>query len=204
MIKRTLIFLLTIGEIFFCNTNGHAQNLLEPEELKLVKTFFSMQDALLQPDSVIKLNLKGKKLNEIPPEIFTFQNLQVLILNKNNIKEIPADIGKLISLQELDLSNNDLSNVPPQIGELLHLSKLKLNKNKITSLPPEIGNLINLEVLEMWDNELDTVPEEVKNLRSLKVFELRGILFSDEKQKEIHSLLPQTKIYFSPSCACKQ
>jgi len=204
MIKKTLIFFLTIAGIFFCNADIHAQNLLEPEELKLVKTYFSLQDALLQPDSVIKLSLKGKKLKEIPPEVFTLNNLQVLILSKNQVKEIPADIAKLKSLQELDLSNNDLTNLPPQIGELLHLSILKLNKNEITSLPPETGNLINLEILEMWDNELDTVPEEMKNLRHLKVFELRGILFSDEQQDYIHSLLPETKIYFSPSCACKQ
>ncbi|MEO5569839.1 MAG: leucine-rich repeat domain-containing protein [Bacteroidia bacterium] len=184
--------------------SAQAQNILEPEELQQVKTFFSLQEALLQPDSVIKLNLKGKKLKEIPAEIFTFHNLQVLILSKNKIKEIPADIGKLKSLQELDLSHNELTQIPSQIGELIHLVKLKLNQNEISSLPPETGNLINLEVLEMWNNELDTVPDEARNLRSLKVFELRGILFSDEEQKYIHSLLPQTKIYFSPSCACRQ
>ena len=207
--KRPLIFIFiitfaTVAEVFSFNYKAQSQNILEPEELQQAKTFFSLQEAMLQPDSVFKLSLKGKKLKEIPKEVFTLHNLQVLNLSRNNIKEIPADISKLKSLQELDLSNNGLTNLPPQIGELMNLTKLKLNRNEITSIPPEIGNLINLEVLEMWNNELDTVPDEIKNLVHLKVFELRGILFSDDEQRNIHSLLPETKVYFSPSCACKQ
>ncbi|HKR03539.1 MAG TPA: leucine-rich repeat domain-containing protein [Bacteroidia bacterium] len=199
--KRNFIVLVAT---MFCTFQLCAQNILEAEELGQMKTFVNLQEALSQPDSVFKLNLKGKKLKEFPDEIFSLHNLQVLNLSKNHIKEIPADIEKLKSLQELDLSNNDLTQLPPQIGGLIHLSKLKLNKNEITSLPREIGGLIHLEVLEMWNNELDTIPDEVRDLVRLKVFELRGILFSDEKQKYIRSLLPETKIYFSPSCACKQ
>ena len=190
--------------LMFCTIYLRAQNILEAEELKDVKTFFTLGEALAQPDSVLKLSLRGKKLKEIPAEVFTLRNLQVLILSKNHIKELPAAIENLKSLQELDLSNNDLTQIPPQIGGLIHLVKLKLNRNEITSLPPETGNLTNLEVLEMWNNELDTIPDELKNIRGLRVLELRGILFSDEKQKHIHSLLPDTKIYFSPSCACKE
>jgi Leucine-rich repeat (LRR) protein len=204
MIKLKQVFFSAIIAVTLCPVQLCAQNILEPDELALMKTYTNLQDALLQPDSVFKLNLKGKKLNEIPADVFTFHNLQVLNLSKNRIKEIPADIGKLKSLQELDLSHNDLTGLPPQIGDLLYLSRLKLNKNVITALPPEIGNLINLEVLEMWSNELDTIPDEMHFLLKLRVFELRGILFSDEKKEEIQAMLPNTKIYFSPSCACKQ
>jgi len=204
MIKKIRTFFISVIAVTLCSVQLRAQNIMEPEELAQMKTYTSLQEALLQPDSVHKLNLKGKKLKEIPPEIFTLHNLQVLNLSKNRIKEIPAGISNLKSLQELDLSNNDLSNLPPQIGDLRYLYKLKLNKNVITALPPEMGSLINLEVLEMWNNELDTVPDEMRFLVRLKTFELRGILFSDEEQEEIQSLLPNTKIYFSPSCACKQ
>jgi Leucine-rich repeat (LRR) protein len=200
---QNLFFLIAFVSAFVTARPATAQTLLDAEELKQAKTFFNLEEARSQPDSVLKLSLRGKKLKEIPPEVFTFPNLQVLNLSKNNIKEIPSDISKLKALQELDLSNNKLTNLPAQIGELSNLSKLKLNRNEITSLPAEISALINLEVLEMWDNELDTVPDEIKNLAHLKVFELRGILFSDEEQTRIHSLLPETKIYFSPSCNCK-
>ena len=200
-----------LKRLFFCAvmavtlgiSQSGGQNILEAEELALLKTYTDLQQALAHPDSVYKLTLKGKKLTEIPPEVFTLHNLQVLNLSKNRITVIPPGIANLKNLQELDLSNNRLTNLPPQIGELRYLNKLKLNKNVITALPPEMGSLINLEVLEMWNNELDTVPDDMRFLVRLKTFELRGILFSEEEQEEIQSLLPNTKIYFSPSCACK-
>ncbi len=201
MVKSTGLFLMAV---WFVTVGLQAQNVPEPEELKNVKNYLNLEEALAQPDSVFKLTLRGKKLTEIPAGVFTLKNLLVLNLGKNRIKELPSAIENLKNLQELDLSNNDLTQLPPQIGNLSHLVQLKLNRNEITSLPVEIGNLKDLEVLEMWNNELDTIPDEIKNIRGLKVFELRGILFSDEKQKYIHSLLPDTRVYFSPSCACKE
>ena len=195
--------------IIFCcffsdNLFAQTQNVLEPEELATKKTFFNLQEAIAQPDSVYKLNLSKKKLKEIPHEVFSFHNLQILNLSRNNIAAIPVEIGILKSLQELDLSRNALTQLPPEIGQLKNLSNLKLNRNKITSLPMQVGDLLLLENLEMWDNELDTVPDDIQHLARLKTFELRGILFSDEQQKRIQQLLPNTKIYFSPSCACKE
>lgn len=201
MVKKSVLPL--VAAIIFMSAYVQAQALLEPEELKAAKTYNSLQEALAKPDSVIKLNLNKKKLTEIPAEVFSFPNLQLLNISRNKIKQIPADIDKLKNLQELDISNNDLTALPPQIGQLTNLVKLKLNRNEITALPPEMGDMRNLELIEMWDNELDTVPDEIKNLIHLKIFELRGILFSDEQQDYIRSLLPNTKIYFSPSCACK-
>ncbi len=203
--KRNFLVTIVICFIAFIFSDEiQAQVLLDGEELEAAKTFYSLHDALAQPDSVFKLNLRGKKLKEFPVEVYSLHNLQVLNLSRNQLKEIPADIYKLQHLQELDMSNNKLSQIPPEIGKLKNLVKLKLNRNVITSIPEEAGELKNLEVLEMWDNELDTVPDEIHNLVHLKTFELRGILFSDEEQKRIHSLLPDTKVYFSPSCACKQ
>jgi Leucine-rich repeat (LRR) protein len=190
--------------VFIFSDKIQAQVLLDNEELEAARTFFNLQDALAQPDSVFKLSLKGKKLKEFPTAVYALHNLQVLNLSRNQIKEIPADVHKLKNLQELDMSNNKLSQIPPEIGMLKNLVKLKLNRNVITSIPEEAGELANLEILEMWDNELDTIPDEMQKLLHLKTFELRGILFSDEEQKRIHSLLPETKVYFSPSCACKQ
>ena len=102
----------------------------------------------------------------------------------------------------LDLSNNSLVELPSSIGKLENVYYLGLNKNLIENLPHEIGRMKSLQVLEMWDNELQAVPEEIKDLRNLQVLELRGILFSDEEQSQIESLLPDTKVMFSPSCNC--
>lgn len=198
------IYVLIVIQLFFSGVFlCVSAQFLEPDELRDKKNFFSLQEALLQPDSVFKLTLGKKKLKEIPPEVFTFSNLRVLNLGRNKITEIPADIAKLHHLQELDVHGNKLERLPAEIGMLTQLTKLKLNRNSIVALPPEIGNLVNLEIIEMWDNEVSDVPDEVRNLVHLKVLELRGILFSYEEQRRIQSLVPQAKVYFSPGCACK-
>jgi Leucine-rich repeat (LRR) protein len=167
------------------------------------KVFKSLSAALQQPDSVFILELKGKKLKEIPEGVFKLPYLKVLDLSRNKIKEIPVAILQLDSLEELDLSNNKLSSLPHDIGSMIHLKKLALNRNTIEELPVSIGSMQSLEVLELWDNEIGTLPDEMKQLLNLKTLELRGILFSEEDQKHFHELLPNTRIYMSPSCNCK-
>ncbi|MEO8147903.1 MAG: leucine-rich repeat domain-containing protein [Bacteroidia bacterium] len=176
--------------------------LLDSAALAQQKTFFSLQDALLKPDSVFKLNLSKKKLKEVPPQVFQFKNLQVLNLSKNSLKEIPPQIGQLKNLQNFNAASNNLKRIPPEIGSLINLVHINFNRNLIEAIPFEIGNLSNLEIFEMWDNELDTIPDEIKNLHNLRVLELRGILFSEEDQRYVKKLLPNCKVYFSPSCAC--
>ncbi|MBK8848006.1 MAG: leucine-rich repeat domain-containing protein [Bacteroidetes bacterium] len=61
-----------------------------------------------------------------------------------------------------------------------------------------------LEEIYLWDNEISIIPAEIKNLYNLKVLELRGILFDEKEQQRVKSLLPECKVYFSPSCNCKK
>lgn len=167
------------------------------------KVFKSLSAALQQPDSVYILELKGKKLTEIPEGVTKLPYLKVLDLGNNKIKMIPDAVLNMESLEELNLSNNKLKALPENIGKMTHLKKLALNRNVIQELPVSIGNMESLEVLELWDNEIGTLPEEMKNLSKLKVLELRGILFSEDQHKHFRELLPNTTIYLSPSCNCK-
>ena len=50
-----------------------------------------------------KLDLAGRNLTELPPEIGQLINLQELDLRSNRLTELPPEIGQLINLQELDL-----------------------------------------------------------------------------------------------------
>jgi len=209
--KNTIITFIQIAKIkaiylllvFYCCqwqiANGQ---LLDTLALSQQKTYFSLQDALLQPDSVYKLTLSKKKLKEVPTAIFQFKNLQILNLSKNAIKIIPTEISQLQNLQDLNFSANEIAAIPAQIGMLQNLVDLNLNRNLIEAIPPEIGNLKNLEVFEMWDNELDSIPDEIKDLSKLRILELRGILFSQDDQNYIKKLVPNCRVYFSPACPC--
>lgn len=167
------------------------------------KVYKSLSAALANPDSVFILDLRGKKLTEFPVEVYKLPHLLVLDLSRNKIKRLPDDIARLESLEELDLSGNKLTELPASIGDFKWLKKLSLNRNTLVTLPPSIGNIATLEYLELWDNELDDLPDEIKNLKKLRILELRGILFSEEQQTRFRELVPNTRVYMSPSCNCK-
>jgi Leucine-rich repeat (LRR) protein len=202
-LKRSYyIFLLFIAGI---STTSFSQNgLLDSLTLDTLDSYTSIAEAMKNPDKVIKLELRKKKLKQFPKEIFQFKNLQYLDLSKNSITEIPAEIGELKDLQILIVSKNELETLPKEIGELENLQYLNVNQNEIGSLPPQIGNLKNLKNFDLWSNNVDSFPSEIKNLRKLLVLDLRVILIPDAEQERIQSLLPKTKIYFSPYCKCQQ
>ncbi|MCX6274178.1 MAG: leucine-rich repeat domain-containing protein [Bacteroidetes bacterium] len=163
----------------------------------------SISVALQNPEKVFRLNLSKTKMKEIPADIFKFTNLRELDFSKNRIDSIPHEIGSLTMLTSLNLSGNNLEMLPDEIGQLSSLTYLNLNRNRIVALPSTIGNLSNLEILELWDNELYGIPDQIGNLKKLKALELRGILFSDDEAARIDSLLPNTKVFMSPTCNCK-
>ena len=193
-----------ILHITCCIFSSFAQaQLLDSSDLQRVITYTSISQALEHPESVYKLNLSKQKLKVFPMEITQLKNLQELDLSKNKIIEIPKEIELLTHLQELDASKNKLEKIPPEIGNLKNLRHLNLGRNEIVNVPKEIGQLEQLLILDMWDNNLNNLPDEIQNLKNLKVLELRGILFSEEEHARLKTLLPNTQIYLSPSCNCK-
>lgn len=175
---------------------------LDSAALDTVRTYTSLESALRNPDKVYKLKLQKQGLSEIPKEVFLLKNLQVLDMSKNKIKVIPAEIGQLKNLEVLNLSKNRIHDIPSSIGQLVYMRSLILNQNEIETIPPEIGKLTRLIYLDMWSNNLWNFPEELRELSSLQEFDLRNIQLNFKEQDYISSLLPKTKIHFSPACNC--
>ena len=73
-----------------------------------------------------------------------------LNLNNNELSgEIPAELGSLSNLEVLYLKKNALSGeIPAELGSLSNLEWLYLDSNALSGeIPPELGSLSNLEVL---------------------------------------------------------
>ena len=189
--------------LFFFALNYSNAQLLDSIAIDTVKTFTSLESALKHPEQVYKLKLQKEGLTKFPMEILQFKNLQVLDLSKNKIEEIPEEIEQLGNLTSISFSKNRLVSIPPSIGKLVHLKVLVLNQNEIDSIPNEIGNLVHLVYLDMWSNNLSYFPKELRKLVALKEFDLRHIQMNQKEQDYISSLLPKTKIHFSPTCNCK-
>lgn len=200
---KTKVGILLLFCLAFSSGNVNAQALLDSLTLSQQPIFKGIYTTSAKPDSVFRLDLSRKKLKELPVELLKFKNLQELKISRNGLKELPTWIGNFKNLQVLDAGYNDLKELPIEIGKLESLEFLLLNRNVIETLPHEIGNLKNLTVLELWDNEISFIPEELKNCKNLRTLELRGILFSPSEQRQISDLLPETEVYFSPSCNCK-
>jgi len=96
--------------------------------------------ALELDSSITALDLRFQDLLSIPPQVFQYPQLKILLLRNNNIDKILATIGDLVNLTVLDLSINELDSIPAEIGNLTNLTELDLSGNQLTTLPAEIGN----------------------------------------------------------------
>jgi len=98
-----------------------------------------------------ELDLSGKNLTVLPPEIGKLTQLKKLILGKyeynedgyifntigNQLRDLPKEIGLLNQLEEFLIIDNQLSSLPAEIGQLTKLQKLDLRRNPVP-IPPEI------------------------------------------------------------------
>jgi len=177
--------------------------LLDSLSLDTMKGYTDITLAKANPDKVIKLVLSKKKLTTFPEEIKQFKNIQCLDLSKNKLTTIPAWISDLPSLQMLILSHNDIETLPPEIGKIEHLKWFVMNRDPLNAIPDAIGGLTELSYLDMWGDDIAYFPSTLSKLTNLKQFDLRDILINQEGQDELKGYLPNTTIYFSPACSCK-
>jgi Leucine-rich repeat (LRR) protein len=195
--------LLLIISFFFCFTLKSQQAVYDSLTLDTVFAYTSIEEAMANPDKVIKLELNKKKLKKFPVEIFQFKNLQYLDISKNNIREIPDSLDMLPKLQYFNASRNKIEIMPNTIGKAKELKWIIFNNNNLGSLPHGIGNLDKLEYLDLWSNDLSFFPETMNKLKTLRVLDLRVILLNEEMQQKLRDLMPNTLIYMDKACNCK-
>lgn len=195
--------LITLFFLALLTVSDYAQSaLLDSMALVACHEYTDLNEALKNPDSVIRLSLRKKKFKSFPPQLYQFKNLQYLDLSKNSIDELPDSITLFTNLQQLICSKSGLKRLPPNIGKLKNLKYLNVNQNDIERLPYSFGELENLIVADLWSNNLEHFPESMKKMSGLKVMDLRNILIPQVNQDAIQAMLPNTKIYFSPPCKC--
>ncbi len=172
MKKRSILIMFSI--LICCNFSLNAQTkFLSDMEFDQLKPYYSIEEALVNPDSVQVLYLIFAKLTTVPKEVVQFKNLIFLEMGHNNIKEIPDYVFKLKKLQYLGLSHNQISKIPD-----------------------DISNLKDLTTIKCWNNNLTEIPDALLNLPNLKVLELKGNPIPKEEKKRILKEYPDIKIKF--------
>ncbi|XP_013402945.1 leucine-rich repeat and death domain-containing protein 1-like [Lingula anatina] len=163
-----------------------------------------------------KLKLRGKELSDLPYEVFSLLELEVLDLSPERqsclayrLSYVPPEIGRLVNLKVLMLDTNDLREIPPQIALLRNLERIALSNNSLSQLPAEFSNLKSLKSLHIANNEFVDIP--------LEVCELEDLEFLDFSDNQIHKvpdeisklakletlLLPYNKIKVLPDGICR-
>lgn len=149
----------------------------EKEVLKIIERSYKTGDT--------RLDLIGKQLSTLPPEIGKLTHLKALDLEGNKLITLPPDIGNLINLEELYLQKNMIETLPTEIANLANLKWLDMEGNKLSSLPVEIKNLDNLASLYLDGNQLP-IPPEILKLRTEPTKIINFYL--QHKSKETQSL----------------
>lgn len=128
--------------------------LLSPAQLERAAWCYSLDEAMRNPEAVVKLSLTRRKLRQIPEEVFRFRNLQVLNLSHNRLTSLPSEIGSLPNLQTLTLSHNRIRVLPDTLRALGNLEHLYLGNNRIVEMPAWVGGLGKLRQLDLTYNPI--------------------------------------------------
>jgi Leucine-rich repeat (LRR) protein len=184
-----------------CVAPTHAQ-ILELSELDTARMYTRLDQALANPDVVLRLDLSRQKLQAFPMEIFQLSQLQELRLNKCRLSDLPDEFFLLPDLQILQCQHNELDTIPSSVFQLNSLKVLDVADNFIEIVPEEIAQLSELETLALWDNPITYYAEGLSEMQQLKVLDVLNNAMSRETQDRLKASLPNCKIIMSPPCAC--
>ena len=110
--------------------------------------------------NVIRINLSGVMLLQIPESIGDLQSLVLLYMPNNKLVTLPESIGNLKSLRHLDISDNALTTLPETIVNLNSLIRLEMNRNKLTTLPESISELVSLTYISISENPVSSTKDK--------------------------------------------
>lgn len=153
--------LLLIGPWCFGQTR-----MLVYEDLLKEKLYHTMEEALKQPEDVIRLRLENVK--DVPKDLVKLKNLQWLDMSGGKLKELPKSMAKLEMLQVLHLYGNPMINFPKVVIKMKPLKVLNMNSCRLISIPEGISGMKKLEELYLAKNNLKGLPKDFGKLPVLK------------------------------------
>ena len=130
---------------------------------------------------------------EIPPELGSLTNLEVLNLSRNLLEgSIPSRLRQLSKLRELKLNHNRLEvPIPGDWNRLTSLEVLDLRASRLSgTIPGDLAQLENLNTLWLGGNELTgCIPQELHEVPNNDLAELGLELICTNAETDRQALL---------------
>ncbi|MCK5762671.1 MAG: leucine-rich repeat domain-containing protein, partial [Clostridiales bacterium] len=131
--------------------------------------FNNLDEALYFPEIVTTLDLSHQYRTKFPMELLTLKNLQKLDLSGGEFENIPDEIWNFEDLVELSLN---ISIIPKEIKNLKRLRLLEISGKDLKKIPDEISEFALLETLIISNCEICKLPESIEKLTSLRCIKL--------------------------------
>jgi Leucine-rich repeat (LRR) protein len=186
--------------VLLCANGGYAQT---NRATKKIRYTTDLQQALLSPEAITHLKLKGQDLDTVPAAIAELRNLIVLDLSKNNIRTIPGFIVALPAIKVLNLSKNKITQIPREIDRMDVLEELIINQNPITELPKSIVGCRSLKYIDAWGTEINHLDSSIAKAPKLTLIDLQSIRMGNKTQQAIvDNIKGKVKVKMSAPCDC--
>jgi len=144
---------------------------LKKLELRHLLAEGNVLDSITGLQCLENLNIWGSefKLTEIPDMFTNMKNLQEFSFAGNMVQDIPPSIYSLENLAILEIGSTGVSKVDEKIGNLKNLERLQIYDNILDKLPDSIFTLPKLKILNIEENifSANTIMEIKKKLSAL-------------------------------------
>jgi Leucine-rich repeat (LRR) protein len=177
------------------------------------KETLSKHSSYTQSTDLIILSLKGKKIKDVPADLFYHDEITSLDLSNNGKQQrktnviiknshfleitiLPKGFKKMKNLSRLALGGNQIISLPEEISTLKEMTWLDFTNNRISEIPASFSGLKKLTSLGASDCRFSEFPQvicQMKNIRKLGIF---NNLFSS-LPLEIGNLRLMTKLDLS-------
>lgn len=153
-----IMFLSASILLLGCETSHH------PEPQTTQTTYYSLEDALSNPDNVetLFLNDIGDSLSS---DIGNLPVLSHLYISNSDIEYLPEELVNRKFMLTIWIRNCRLRHIPRQLLELDILSSLNLNGNDIEDIPAGFIRQAELEYLSLRCNRISRIERSSLNLK---------------------------------------
>ena len=140
---------------------------------------------------IVRLDLSGCKIEELPEDFGILANLIVLNLSNNRLSTLPDAMQNLLKLSNLDLRRNSFT-ILPSVIKYMELRSINASSNNLSDVSV-LKECLHVRVLDLSSNVLKTLKECINEDNELRTLNLSSNLISDmtevfERLKNIQRL----------------